>query len=458
MKDQKDKDIDVIYSGTRKRSEEVEIEDTDSKENRTPRRNTKNTKKTGIKSSKGKKTDENGKKPKKSKKTKIKIAVLVAEILTVLVLSFAIVLLVMPNSKAWLLKTPIGKFFMKAAFSEEAYKNMVDDEYDRNDVGINDDLDTSKLDDYLNIAFFGLDSRHGFDEASRSDVMIIVSINKESKEVRMASVFRDTYLRNFNADGEQFYDRANTSYFFGRGNAAVKMLNTNLDLNIKDYVTVNFDGIADIVDLVGGIEVNLTKEEAGYVNGYIDSYYQEIKQYDKMGTHHVEVKSGPVTLDGVQTTAFCRVRYAIFTDEYGNTYHSDFGRAARQRYVISRILDKAKLMGVDKVMELAEKVLVEDQNIFLTSIPYEDILDLIPMVLEMSIKETKGYPMKYITYNEPNKQMVMADNLAQMVVDLHAYLFDDDDYTPSKTVLEINEILCSKGGLSTEYTSGKNNK
>lgn len=393
-------------------------------------------------------------KKKEKKKTRIKIAVLVAEIIVILGLSFTLTMLIMPNSKAWLMRTPFGKFMVKSMMSESSYNKIVDSDYDRNNIGINDDLDTSKLDEYTNIALFGLDARYGeLKNGTQSDCIIIVSINKETKEVKMASVYRDTYVRAFGRDGNTRFAKINWSYANGGGAAAVKTLNANFDLNIQDYVAINFNGITELVDLLGGIDVNITEEEAEFVNGYINSYYDEIGERDKMFTHNIPEVAGIHHFDGVQATAYCRIRKAAIYLDDGTSLNNDFGRAARQRLVINKMVEKAKTIGMEEVLSLAERIFEDENEVFLTSIPYDDIIDLIPIVLEFTMAESEGYPKSYDLYEKDKVfgQSLLPDNLAQTAIEMHRYLFDDYDYVPSKSLLGINEALCSLGGLDTGY-------
>lgn len=393
------------------------------------------------------------KKKKAKKRTRIKITVLVAEILVILGLVFSLVMLLMPNSKAWLAGTWFGKTFIKTVFSEKSYNKIVDGNYDRNDTGINDDINTELLDNYMNIALFGVDARYGeLANGVQSDCIIVVSINKETKEVKMASVYRDTYVRCQNGQGGFYFGKINSAYNKGGPKAAVQTLNTNFDLNIKDYVTINFAGITEIIDLLGGIDVTITKAEAEYINGYINSYYQEIKEYDKMYTDNIEEVAGTHHLNGVQATAYCRIRKTAIYFEDGSYLNDDFGRAARQRLVINKMVDKAKTLGIDAVLGMAEEIFEGEESTFLTSIPYEDVIDLIPIVLEFSMAESKGYPGKWASYNDSvYNSCIVPDNLAQTVVDIHKQLFDVKSYTPSKTVLGINEALCSIVGIDKDY-------
>lgn len=394
-------------------------------------------------------------KKKEKRKMKIKIAVLFAEIVVILGLAFALFMLIMPNSKAWITNTWFGKMFIKTVFSSDSYDRIFDKDYDRDNVNANEGLDTTVLDEYLNIALFGLDSRKGeLGSGVQSDTIIIVSIKKETKEVKMASIYRDTYLRCINKDGSSYFGKINSSYNSGGAEASVRTLNANFDLNIKDYVTINFNGISNVIDLIGGIDVTLTKKEAWFVNGYL----VETRKVTGLDAPDIKEVAGVHHLTGLQATAYCRIRGTSFYDENGNSLNDDFGRTARQRLVINKMVDGAKTLGLSAVLDMAEKVFESETDTFLTSIPYDDVIDLIPIVLEFTMSESYGFPGKYKPSNMPvYGDSLVPDNLAQTVVDLHKHLFGVNTFTPSKTVLGINEALCSKVGIVTDYNKNGSN-
>ena len=130
------------------------------------------------------------------------------------------------------------------------------------------------------------------------------------------------------------------------------MLNTNLDLDIQDYVTVNFSGLTEIIDALGGIDVTITEDERFYINGYL----VETRKVTGMDAPDVN-ESGTVHLSGLQATAYCRIRYTSYFDEEGNEYKDDLGRTARQRAVLSKLVDKAKAAGSDKIIKIAKRIL-----------------------------------------------------------------------------------------------------
>ncbi len=380
------------------------------------------------------------------KKNKGKIAILTAEIIVILGLILTITFLLIPNAKAMLADTWLGKMFIKTVFSEESYKKIYDENFDRKNTGINEDLDAMFLDGYLNIALFGLDSRFGeLDSGVQSDTIIIVSINKETKQMKMSSIYRDSFIRRANLDGSSTFAKINSAYTVGGPQAAVKTLNSNFDLNIQDYVTINFNGIATLIDKLGGIDITITAAEADWINKYLG----ETRLITGMDSPDVPVQSGPIHLDGLQATAYCRIRKVSIYFEDGTYLNEDYGRTARQRLVLMKMIEKAKSAGLKEVLDMAEEIFESENEVFLTSIPYDDVIELIPLLLTFTMGESKGFPEKFVEYYDPiYNSSLLPDDLTSMVTSLHEFLFDEKNYKPSKTVMGISESLCSKAGIS----------
>lgn len=384
--------------------------------------------------------DEEREKKKKKRRNICKIFLIAAEFFVIFLTSFVIFLLVTPNSKAMLANSWLGRMFIKFVVSDDEYNNILDTEYDRNNMNANEGVDTETLGKYTNIALFGLDSRYGeLDQGVRSDTIIIVSINNETKEVKMCSVYRDNYLRVIKKDGTAFYGKVNSAYAYGGPEGAVKTLNQNLDLNITDYVSVNFYGIARIIDMLGGIDVNITSTEMYWINQYLG----ETRIVTGIDSELV-YNYGQVHLNGIQATAFCRIRYTTFTDPEGNKYNDDFGRTARQRFVISQLVDKAKAAGVNKIFGLVDEVFNGGEEIIKTSIPYDDLLDMIPILMEFSITGQAGFPSTYTSPDERytnNESSVVAQGFAYNVTKMHQFLFGDYGYKPSQVVEGISDSI-----------------
>ena len=376
-------------------------------------------------------------------KTSLKSLLLVFEIFTIIVMSLAIFMLITPNSKALLANTWLGRFVIKIVVTDSDYDNILDADYNRDDTGINKEINDDILDDYTNIALFGLDSRFGeLGQGVRSDSIIIVSINEKTKEVRLCSVYRDNWLRIVKPDGTTEYGKVNSAYAFGGPEAAVKTLNQNFDLNIKDYAAVNFYGISKIIDMVGGIDVSITSTEMYWINQYLT----ETRKVTGLDAPDV-TSYGAVHLSGLQATAFCRIRYTTFTDPDGNKYNDDFGRTARQRFVIEQLVSKAKNAGLDTVMDMAEEIFNADQTIVKTSIPYDDLLVMIPVLIDFNITGSAGFPTTYTCPDHSvtgGESSVVAQGFAYNVTKMHQFLFGDYNYKPSTVVQGISDMLYLK--------------
>ena len=183
----------------------------------------------------------------------------------------------------------------------------------------------ANMKDYTNIALFGIDSQTGSmsDRGNRSDSIIVVSINNQTKEIKMLSIYRDTYV---SVNGH--YTKINAAYSMGGPELAVSTINRNLDLNITQYATVNFKILADIVDAIGGIEVKVDSSILKNLNSYIGDMNR------LNGGDSPKIKTGGLhTLDGNQAVAYSRIRY---------TAGGDLARAGRQREVLQKIFAKGK--------------------------------------------------------------------------------------------------------------------
>ena len=205
------------------------------------------------------------------------------------------------------------------------------DELDFTEIQFNEEAANNEiLRGYTTIALVGVDSRDGNLENANSDTMIIVSINNTTKKIKLLSIYRDTYLRVGQDDeGNGIYGKANSAYNHGSSKQMLSMLNTNLDLTIQDYVTVDFTSVATVTDLLGGIDIELTIEEVELLNHHCI----ETSQVTGFTYEPLEKTAGIHHLNGVQAVAYARIRY---------TEGMDMRRAARQREVIYKLVDKVK--------------------------------------------------------------------------------------------------------------------
>ncbi|MCD7735949.1 MAG: LCP family protein [Lachnospiraceae bacterium] len=280
---------------------------------------------------------------------------------------------------------------------------------------------------YRNIAIFGVDSREGeLESGTRSDTIIIASVNQKSGDIKLVSVYRDTYLDN--TDGS--YRKATEAYAYGGASLAVNMLNKNLDLDIEDYVTVDFEAVIEVVDELGGVEITLTDEEVTWLNAYL------IETSEVTGRSYTEVtSSGTQTLTGIQAMAYCRIRY---------TTGWDYKRTERQRDVLTQILSKAQQQGVSGLLAVVNNMI----PYISTSLSNTELLSLATGISKYEIVDSQGFPFESTTANLSAGDCVVPQNLAANVTELHELLFDETDYTPSSTVQEISDTIISATGIS----------
>lgn len=306
------------------------------------------------------------------------------------------------------------------------------------DVTINDNIG-GHMEGYRNIALFGVDARNNnLGKGVRSDTIIIASINENTKEVRLVSIYRDTYMNL----GNDTYSKCNEAYSAGGAKQAINMINMNTDLNITDYVTVGWAAVADTVDALGGIEIEVNAEELKHLNNY------QIETSQSLGRSYTKLEqTGLVTLDGVQAVSYCRIRY---------TAGDDFRRAERQREVIQALADKAKAATPDKLDKIANKVFPQTA----TSLKLTEILELLMDITAYDIVETSGFPSAeyratgVVKANGRNHgDCVIPVDLETNVMILHEFLFGNvGDYKPSSAVQNYSEIIRSDTGTGRPDT------
>ncbi len=273
---------------------------------------------------------------------------------------------------------------------------------------------------YRNIALFGVDARDGeLGKGTRSDTMIIASINQDTQEIKLISVFRDTYL-NLSNDR---YNKCNTAYAQGGPEQAISMLNLNLDLDITDYVTIGFAGLIDAVDILGGVEMEITDAEISHLNNY------QLCMAEELGVDYIPIEhSGKQLLNGMQATAYCRIRY---------TKGDDFKRAERQRDLLTAMMDKAQQASIGTLTELVNAILPQVE----TSLEVGEIVDVLGSVASFEVVESDGFPFEGSRVGArmgSKGDCVIPDDLEENVIQLHEILYPEKAYTPSKQVQNIS--------------------
>lgn len=296
---------------------------------------------------------------------------------------------------------------------------------------VNEDLGQTTqevLKGYTNIAVFGLDNeKSGVFTSGNSDMIMIVSINNDTKQVKVASVYRDTYL-NVGTNDDRYFWKANYAYNHGGPEQAVRMLNQNLDLDIADYVAVDFYAVCKVIDLLGGLEINV---EEGKMMEEINIYIAETAAYTGLEPHMID-HPGMQVLDGVQATAYCRIRHDA----------NDFRRAQRQREVLSKMIEKTKSSNLLTINKIINAVL-DDISTDLTEM---QMLSMASQMLNYELADTTGFPFELYVFDSSRKYIVAPCDLEKNVRELHAYLFGDYDYEPSPTVLDLSRAIAEDTG------------
>lgn len=284
--------------------------------------------------------------------------------------------------------------------------------------------ETTKMKGYRNIALFGVDSTTGaLAKNTRSDTIIIASINLDTGDCKLVSVYRDTYLNLSN----DTYNKCNAAYMKGGPEMAINMLNMNLDMNITDFITVGFAGLADTIDALGGVMIDVDEAEINHLNSYQFTMAEDLKRPYKEVT-----STGYQLLTGLQATAYCRIRY---------TAGDDFKRTERQREVIMAMADKAKTASVNTLNQIASDVF----NEIYTSLDLTEIVELLGGISEYNIVDQAGFPYEeYRTTGTIGSKgsCVIPVDLKESVEWLHKFLFDED-YTASGEVQSYSEKIKS---------------
>ena len=279
---------------------------------------------------------------------------------------------------------------------------------------------------YMQVALFGVDSREGeLNRNTRTDTIIIASINLDTQEVKLVSVYRDTYLNL----GNDSYNKCNGAYAAGGPAQAIQMLNMNLDLNIEHYVTVGFRGVVETVNGLGGVEIDISSAEIGYLNDYQYCIAEDLG----ISNYNEVTNTGVQMLDGLQACAYCRIRY---------TAGDDFRRAERQRTVLTQMSEQAKLCSASTLVTIATNAF---ENVS-TSFDLDTILELAAEAPNYTIVGSEGFP--FTEYRSTGTigskgSCVLPMDLATNVSMLHEFLFGVEDYQPSSTVMECSERIAA---------------
>lgn len=351
--------------------------------------------------------EENNMRKKKKMNKGIKIFLIILLVLVIIIVGLGVAGYTFVNGK-------IGK--------------MQKENIDKTAVGINEET-KQELKGYRNIALLGIDSRaDDYGLGNRSDCMMIASINQETNEIKLISVYRDTYVY-VTENGTKRLDKITHAYSYGGSQNTLKSLNEAMDLNITEFVTVNFDAVIAAVDSLGGVYIDIDETEIKYVNDYIDATSESSGVKSSHITH-----SGRQKLDGVQAVSYTRVRY---------TAGGDYKRTERMRTVAEAMLSKAKTLGVGQLNSFADTILPKIR----TNISSSEIWGLIPKLASFKVTESIGWPYdtKGITLD---RWYGVPVTLQSNVERLHKEAFEQEDYEASDTVKEMSAAIVKKTGYS----------
>ena len=289
-----------------------------------------------------------------------------------------------------------------------------------------------EMEGYWTIALFGVDSRNNsVGKGNNADVIIICNIDQGSGEIKLVSVFRDTYL---SVSDNGLYNKINQAYFLGGPKQAVEALNRNLDLQIDDFATFNWKAVVDAVNILGGVDVELSKAEFYYINAYIT----ETVEATGVGSYQLK-QAGLNHLDGVQAVAYARLR----------KMDTDFARTERQREIIDLCFQKLKKSDFAVVNNVMEAVFPQ----ILSSVTIDDIIPAAKNLTKYTIADTMGFPAARSDANMGKKgACVIPQTLESNVTLLHQFLFGDENYQPSDMVKKISAKISADTGM---YNEGK---
>lgn len=290
----------------------------------------------------------------------------------------------------------IGVIFVKSKLNKINYKKISEDQIQINE-GVKENLTG-----YTNIALLGLDTKDEDFVNSRSDCIMVISINNDNKEVKIVSVYRDTYL-NIEEYG---LDKITHAHAYGGVPLALSTINQNLDLNITRYVTINFDSVINIVDAIGGVEITLTDGEASQIPGV-----------DGEGTYN---------LTGKQALAYGRIRII----------DNDYARTERMRTVVIKVFEKAKTLSYSEIYRLIDELLPE----ITTNITQTEILSYASKIIDYDVTDSFGWPYKVEEFTGAAWYAVPV-TLEANVKQLHEELFGEDEYIVSAKVKEISQQI-----------------
>lgn len=338
------------------------------------------------------------------------------------------------------------------AWINRSMDKMNQDTLDSSQIQINSEVkantDLSQMSGTQVIALVGMDARgvEGSElaESMNSDTIILCCIDHDKQEIRMVSIMRDTWMNMAKYTDEYYeFDKANSAYNRGGPESMLSMLNTNLDFALTDYVTVNFKALADAIDVLGGLDIEMTNAECVHANNYNREVseaqgveYEAIPYDEDLGDDYSEVRH----VSGALATSYARIRYG------GG---DDAKRTSRQRIVINLMVQKLK-QNPTKIPEILDKVM---GNVS-TSLTKNEILELGMHAVTYTMGTSYAYPFQLCygenVVNALGEDVVIPVTLEFNVRELHEYLYPGLSYEPSAAVTEYSDYIARKSGYDED--------
>ncbi len=286
------------------------------------------------------------------------------------------------------------------------------------------ELSCVDVDGYINILLLGVDSRDMDNiEGAGADAIMILSIKEETGEVKLMSVYRDTYLKFGDTDT---YGKITDANRYGGAQMMIQSLNQAMDLNISKFVVVNFKAVADLVDAVGGITVDVQEEEIQQLNKYT---IQTAENIGKESYQLVE-QAGEQTLEGVQAVSYGRIRKGV---------GDDYKRTERMRTVLSLVFEKLKTMSIGQLNDMLDLMLPQVK----TNLSNSDMLGLASRLVDFNIKSGEGWPYHVSGGYLNSISYVFPDDLLTNTIELHEKMFGQENYEPTETVQAISSTIAA---------------
>lgn len=337
-----------------------------------------------------------------------------------------------------------GLYVLRKAQDVLSNINFVESNYTAADISADEEaIREQKKQGYEIIALLGIDARSAAElERNNSDTIILACVDHNNKQVKLTSIYRDTLLNTGDGEGGDFYTKCNDAYNKGGAERFLKMVNENLDLNVTKYATVNFKGLAEAVDLLGGLDITMRGDEIVHMNNYcVETSKVTGLDYEPVDELDDDLDMETVHVNGVQAVSYSRIRY----DE-GN----DFRRASRQRLVLEKLFEKAKSAGIPTMLNVMEEVLPD----VLTNMTAEEITTLGMSVITYNLGEQMGFPVDHredsIYVSGATRDVVIPVTLENNVIKLHEFLFPGTAYTPSAFVQEYSDDIIELSGYGPE--------